>query len=157
MIFYWNTKYTVPLVFWCVCILIFLHFVLFVLVLCPLSLSCLYFGIFAFCSICIPVVFCCICILLHLYFCHLYFVILYFVVFVFCVFCILSCLYLVSFVFWRCILSFLYYGAFIFWLTTFHSYVYLKNVIHEKTFGNRIPRKINMIKLNQKLKQPKFL
>ena len=30
---------------------------------------------------------------------------------------ILSCLYFVSFVFWRCILSCLYYGIFVFWLT----------------------------------------
>ena len=56
------------------CILVFLHFVLFV-----------------FCH----VVFCCICILLHLYFGNLYFVLLYFVVFVFwnfafCSICILS-------------------------------------------------------------------
>ena len=89
------------------CILIFLHFVLFIFC-CICILLHLFFGnlyfvplyfvllvfwnfcilfCFVFCSICIS----CICILLHLYFGNLYFVLLYFILFVFWNFCILSC------------------------------------------------------------------
>ena len=87
MIFYWNTKYTVPLVFWSVCILVFLNFVLFVF--CSICiLFHLYFDAFIFC----PFVFCHVCILEFLHF----------VIFVFC------------FIFWCCILFCLYYETFVF-------------------------------------------
>ena len=79
------------------CILVFLHFVLFV-----------------FCSIC-PI-----CILLHLYFVTFVFWQFVFCSFVFCRVCILEFLYfvLLYFVTFGCILFCLYYGIFVFWLTT---------------------------------------